>query len=503
MRTPPIPTRSWCSVASAVKPARCIPGPRSWPLVGTAWTYLPRIGRDDVHALHKVYLDKYRKYGKIVRENIAGKELVSVYDPVDIETVFRNEGRYPTRLSHEVLLAIRHRSPEIYRSGGMVPANGEEWSRLRRGYQQEVNRVEVLVDYLPNLEATSREFNDYLKSSRTADGLVPDLLYKMHEWALENVCVNVLDARLDDFKANRNPLCRELISGANEGLLALGRCEYFPTWRLYESADYRTIRTVDLLFYRVARTYVEKKRRALEDGHGASRSAGGPSTHVSVLEKYLTNPKNDPLDVITVASELLFTGLLTTAVSASFILYHLSRNPRKQEVLFREVKRCLPEGDRPVTAECLDAMTYLKACVKETLRMNPVALGTSRVLPNDVVLSGYRIPAGTSVLTQNQVAGNLAEYVEDPSDFSPERWMRDVDGGPKRPHPYLVLPFGTGPRGCVGRRFAELETYVFLALFVRRFRIEWKGEKDVDVETQMINIPVGSMDIRIVDRDEE
>ena len=55
--------------------------------------------------------------------------------------------------------------------------------------------------------------------------------------------------------------------------------------------------------------------------------------------------------------------------------------------------------------------------------------------------------------------------MEQPNCFLPERWLREADAsGLKRPHPYLVLPFGAGPRSCIGRRLAELEMHTFLIL---------------------------------------
>lgn len=65
-------------------------------------------------------------------------------------------------------------------------SNEEEWSVIRENFQQEINRVEIVTRYLPNLDAASKEFIDYLARSRNDDGIIPDLVFKMHEWALES-----------------------------------------------------------------------------------------------------------------------------------------------------------------------------------------------------------------------------------------------------------------------------------------------------------------------------
>lgn len=65
-----------------------------------------------------------------------------------------------------------------------------------------------------------------------------------------DVCINVLDTRLDGFTQNRNPLCRQLIEGANEALIALVESEYFPIWKLVETKGYKLLTEIDLLFYK-------------------------------------------------------------------------------------------------------------------------------------------------------------------------------------------------------------------------------------------------------------
>lgn len=66
----------------------------------------------------------------------------------------------------------------------------------------------------------------------------------------------------------------------------------------------------------------------------------------------------------------------------------------------------------------------------------------------------------TVVVTQNQVSCRLPEYFSNPNDFLPERWLREAGG--KQLHPFLVLPFGHGPRSCIARRLAEQNLQLFL-----------------------------------------
>lgn len=78
-------------------------------------------------------------------------------------------------------------------------------------------------------------------------------------------------------------------------------------------------------------------------------------------------------------------------------MYYIATHPQIQDKLRDEVFRVLPEKNSPVTYESLmSGIPYLKACIKETLRLAPIAIGNLRTMTKDVVIGGYKIPAGVS-----------------------------------------------------------------------------------------------------------
>lgn len=90
--------------------------------------------------------------------------------------------------------------------------------------------------------------------------------------------------------------------------------------------------------------------------------------------------------------------MFQTAFSTSFALYHLARNPKVQEKLLDEIVSLLPTKESPITAETLTKAAYLRSCIKESLRLNPVAIGVGRLLQKDIVVGGYLIPKDVSIL---------------------------------------------------------------------------------------------------------
>ncbi|XP_018407711.1 PREDICTED: cytochrome P450 302a1, mitochondrial-like [Cyphomyrmex costatus] len=197
---------------------------------------------------------------------------------------------------------------------------------------------------------------------------------------------------------------------------------------------------------------------------------------------------------------MLLAGVDTTTYSMSFVLYHLARNASIQEKLRLEATNLLKDPTSPITAEIIRNAKYTKAVLKETFRLNPLSVGIGRILQTDVVLSGYHVPKGTVIVTQNQVIGRLPEYFDEPNLFRSERWLRDNNDGvnkwrEKFVNPYTVLPFGYGPRSCIARRFAEQNLQVILLRICRNLRFTWCGES-LDSISLLINKPDGSIKLR-------
>lgn len=109
----------------------------------------------------------------------------------------------------------------------------------------------------------------------------------------------------------------------------------------------------------------------------------------SVLQKLL---RIDRRYAILMVFDMLFAGIDTTAASSAIFLYHLAKNPDKQAKLSEEIKQMLPEIDSPLTEETLNNMPYLRACIKESMRLQPLIPGHLRAAGQDIILNGYQIP---------------------------------------------------------------------------------------------------------------
>lgn len=490
--------RASSSTHASIRPFEEIPGPRALPVVGNTWL-IPWIGKFQLDRLHVTGMKALQTYGKLVRFPLSSKlSALYVFDPQDIECVFHHEGRSPMRLSHQALEKYRLERPAYYNNGGLLPTNGPNWNKLRSVLQKPLNIPQVAYSYIPKMQAVTDDFIEQLQDDvMLADGRVPDLLPELRRWALESIGVLALDTRFGCLGSERDhPRIRAIMQAAYDTQEVVMTTETgFPFWKYFRTPAYKKLERAQELLYEIAKELVLKKQAELK-----SRPLDG-DTKKTVLEAFLTSADLDLKDTITAATDLLFAGIDTTSYALSFMLYYLSTHPEIQERLYEEIYSVVPDPKQTLNSELLNKMPWLRACVKESLRLKPIAVGTGRIVPQDMVLSGYHVPCGTIVITQNQVASSLAENFEDPQEFRPERWLR----GTERPkvNPYVVLPFGHGPRSCIGRRIAESEIYVIIVRLLQKFRLAWLGSGELDCRTSLINLPDRPVDIKFTQRNEK
>ncbi|MBC7173449.1 MAG: cytochrome P450, partial [Polyangiaceae bacterium] len=188
---------------------------------------------------------------------------------------------------------------------------------------------------------------------------------------------------------------------------------------------------------------------------------------------------------------LLLAGHETTANALSWCVYRLARDPAVRERVENEVDAVV--GERAPTHEDLPRLPFLEAVLKETMRLHPPAYLVGRYTLRDLRLGDAFLPAGTLALVNIYGIHRSARYYADPLVFSPTRFLAENEAGiPKRAY----LPFGTGPRTCVGNHFAMLEGKLALASIVRQVRLRL-DTSTVDVDPLLTLRPRGGLPVCI------
>jgi cytochrome P450 len=163
---------------------------------------------------------------------------------------------------------------------------------------------------------------------------------------------------------------------------------------------------------------------------------------------------------------LLTAGHETTTLVLAWVLYLISTRPEVIEQIGAEL--AFLNGRAPGYDE-LSRLRYLRMVVEETMRLYPPVWVLSRTAVSNDVIGGFQIPAGSEILIFPCVTHRHPRWWHDPERFCPERFV--PQNSTSRPRG-AYLPFGAGPRTCVGLNFAMTEILVVLALLLQRFRVQ-------------------------------
>jgi cytochrome P450 len=171
------------------------------------------------------------------------------------------------------------------------------------------------------------------------------------------------------------------------------------------------------------------------------------------------------------ALTIFAAGHETTANALAWTWYLLATHPEAKARFHKEVDRVL-HGRTP-NAEDLEHLPYTRAIFEESLRLYPPAPAVHRKAAMATTVGGLSLPEGAFVLIGTYNLHRHPDFWTNPEQFLPERWL---DNG--RPSSrYAYMPFGAGPRTCVGLHFASIEGPLLLALIGSRYDLELAQDK--------------------------
>lgn len=189
---------------------------------------------------------------------------------------------------------------------------------------------------------------------------------------------------------------------------------------------------------------------------------------------------------------LLEAGHETTAKALTWALYLLARSPEWQTRVREEVRSLA--GNAPLTAEHVDALKVTGQVVKEAMRLYPPAPVIVRTPTRSVRLHGETLRAGSVVVIPVYVLHRHHKLWTDPDLFAPERFTPEFEDSLPRTQ---YMPFGAGPRICLGMSFALVEAKILLATFIRGARFDWDGSHCPEPISRITLRPNGGMPLYV------
>ncbi|XP_069493937.1 cholesterol 24-hydroxylase-like [Ambystoma mexicanum] len=430
-----------------------IPGP---PRDSFFLGHFPSISRksDDGGTIYDLLLEWAEKYGPVVRFNGLHTVSLIVTSP-EATKEFLMSPKYPKDpLIYDTLGTLF--GVRCLGKGLLTDRDYDHWHKQRRMMDPAFSRT-----YLKGLIGTFNEKAEALmeKLAENADGKTEVRIHDlMSRVTLDVIAKAAFGMELNSLNDDQTPFPRA-ISSVVKGMYEqrIPFLKWLPWKRQLVKDAQESVR----LLRRTGKECIQRRKKAIENGEeipldiltqilkGAALE--GDCEEEMMLDNFVT---------------FFIAGQETTANQLAFAVMSLGRN---QEILNKvqaevdEVIGC----KRDIEYEDLGKLQYLSQVLKETLRLYPTAPVTSRLLENETVIEGVKIPANVVMIFTMYTVGRTDKFYKDPLIFDPDRFSPDA---PKSHYTYF--PFSLGPRSCIGQIFAQMEAKVVMAKLLQRYDFE-------------------------------
>ncbi|XP_077994779.1 1,25-dihydroxyvitamin D(3) 24-hydroxylase, mitochondrial-like [Glandiceps talaboti] len=437
---------------------------------------------------------KFRKeYGPMWKQKIGSLALVTLCDPKDLEKVYQNEGKYPMRIPIQPW--IQYRNYRGY-SCGVVLHEGADWHRHRTVLNKRMMRPKEVASYNDTVNEVVTEMLNKVVRVRQSDNVVPDIENILFTWSLESACAIILNKKMNLLDDKPHPEAQEFIQavhdlGETTNLLWMSLVPASIQQKLNTWIWKKHVKEWDIVFATAKKLIDgrmdEMTKRLLEKQENDEEDS-------DFLTYMVSQATLDAGEIYGNVTDLLAVAIDTTSNTTLWALYNLAKHPHVQNLLHEEVCRVVPRGETP-TCKHINQMPYLRAVLKESMRLYPVITRNSRILDQDIVIRGYKIPAKTCLVGLTWLIGRDPQLFQDPLEFKPERWLKE-----EREHFYGTksIPFGFGPRMCIGKRLAELKIHLALARISQQFSLE--ATTVVEPMMTVLMLPDRPLNLKFINR---
>jgi cytochrome P450 len=362
---------------------------------------------------------------------------------------------------------------------GLLTAEGEHWKFQRRAASPAF-RIDALRALVPAFSTSAQETVARILAMQP--GQTVDMMKEMQHATLDVIVETILGGADPNFGYSR-------VAGTVEDYMqVMGKPDVLdlfgaPPWlpRPWGGKGRRAAAAL-----RASATNAIARRRASgetrNDLLGLLLAARDPETGRGFSDVELCD------NVVT----FIGAGHETTALTLAFAMYLIANTPDVQDRLFREVQDVC--GQKPIDAAMLEDLVYHEQVIKEAMRLYPPVSLIDRVATQDIEFDGVQVKKGDFAFNLIYVMHRHKTLWDNPSRFDPERFSPE---NAKRIHRFQFMPFGAGPRICIGMKFAYMEAVAILATLVRSLRFLPNAAHKIEPNIRITLRPEGGMPLYV------
>ncbi|MEO0565695.1 MAG: cytochrome P450, partial [Chloroflexota bacterium] len=362
---------------------------------------------------------------------------------------------------------------------GLLTNDGEDWRRQRKLAQPafHMNRIssyaDTMVDYTVGTVESWRDQTEV------------EAHEAMLQLTMEIVAKTLFDAEVSD---DADDISHAITAAMHLAEKMIARPLRARLWKIdYPGNTHLAQRrasqaVVDRTIYR----FIEDRRQSGENK--------GDLLSMLMRAEYEDGSRMSDKQLRDEAITLFIAGHETTANALTWALYLLATHPHVYDKAVQVVDAAV--GSRRATMADMGALDYIKWIVQETMRLYPPAWIFSRQVKAPLTVHGYDVKPGAVVAISPYVIHRDPRYWDNPTVFSPERFATHGD---KLKDGYL--PFGGGPRVCIGNSFAMMEMVLVLTTLLQHYRFELAPGQDVQAMPSVTLRPADGMRLRLDQRE--
>lgn len=409
-------------------------------------------------------LSRYiQQYGDTFRFYLGGlKEVIVTTDPVVIQHVLK------TNADNYQKSEIQVKRMGHFLGKGLLTTHGEAWRTQRRLIQKGFDRkqLEALSAIMQNSLAESlKAFDEQVRVGPV------DIYPHLMKMTFAMVARSLFGARLKDEDID---LVSHTICTVQEFIVRQTLQPYLNPWfavsgQLRKHEDMRARADSILLEY-------IRQRRHQEPGHDLLQTL--------MDARYADGEGMSDKLVLSESMQLLVAGHETSSNALSWLLYLLSSRPDCLQKVRDEFDAVL--GDAPLSYSHVPQLEFTTQVIQEALRLYPPFWMVDRMAVADDSVGGVAIPRGSTVIVYIYGAHHAPRYWESPEKFDPARFTKASE---KQQAPFTYLPFGGGPRGCIGGNYAMLQILMILSTVLRQYDLQLSPNQTIEPRPMVILRP--------------
>jgi cytochrome P450 len=356
----------------------------------------------------------------------------------------------------------------------LMGANGEDWMRQKKIISPAFNSYEEYIPAILQNAVKCLQCIDRVQSTTETAAVqktvkIVPLIAKYTMDTMGKVIVNYDFEQLNNSQSTQKDRYAESIQYIQQNSIMNFSDTLIP-WMKNKSSDQveKHCHNIDTLINEMVDQAYSRRYKHFDE--------------ICIMDKILESNDEQVLDIT--SQELrsnclsLFFDMQESTVSAvSFALYHLAKHPEEQDKLFQEIQETLPLEILTWSHILLKDMEHLNLVLMETLRLHPPTVLSPRKATSSQMIGDYHVPANTTIYLSNYLLHrDKLTWGDDADEFNPSRFLGIENSNIRKRLSYM--PFGSGPRLCVGHVLVEIQVLALIALIVRYYTIGFVDPKD-------------------------